>query len=119
MLSENKTLSYLRNVLVSSMDWILMGGATGFLFAITVVVFWPLSVLFEKSSGQLPHRIAQLWGRVIMGILPFREVRTEGLERIRRGKPYIVVSNHQSMLDILVLLSKLPRPPNSRRWSRR
>jgi 1-acyl-sn-glycerol-3-phosphate acyltransferase len=35
-------------------------------------------------------------------------VRCEGLERVDLGRPYVVMSNHQSVFDIAALVSTLP-----------
>jgi len=35
-------------------------------------------------------------------------IETEGAERLPRGRPYILVSNHQSYLDPIVLMAALP-----------
>jgi 1-acyl-sn-glycerol-3-phosphate acyltransferase len=52
------------------------------------------------------HSVAVLWGRIsafISGI----EIEVTGLERLHRDGPVVIVSNHQSMFDILVFYSVL------------
>lgn len=93
---------------LSSGGWFLVGGVTVLLFLIGFFILWPISVVFERASGRLPHAVSQFWARALIHLVPFWKIRAEGLERIEKGKPYVVVSNHQSMLDILVLLARLP-----------
>ena len=94
--------------LYSIFAWIFIGFGTAVLFLTTLFILWPVSVLFHRAEGGLPHRVAQFWARMIVRVLPFWEIRTEGLERIEKGKAYVVVSNHQSLVDILVVLARLP-----------
>lgn len=103
-----KTLPFAASLLVSLGGWILVGGVTVILSLAGLFILWPLSVLFQRASGELPHRVSQLWARTLTRLLPFWEIHVTGLERIKRGKPYVVVLNHQSMLDILALLARLP-----------
>jgi 1-acyl-sn-glycerol-3-phosphate acyltransferase len=108
MSKGNNKLSYFVSLVTSLFGWFLLGLITFSLFMIDLVLFWPISFLFDGASGYLPHRISQLWASLISAVLPYWEIRAAGLERIRRGKAYVVVSNHQSLLDILVVLAKLP-----------
>lgn len=103
-----KALPLAASFLVSLGGWILVGGVTVTLFLVGFFILWPISILFQRASGELPHRVSQLWAWTLTRLLPFWEIQVEGLERIQKGKPYVVVSNHQSMLDILLLLARLP-----------
>jgi 1-acyl-sn-glycerol-3-phosphate acyltransferase len=79
--------------------WVVI--ATFFLgvFAIGVSLF--------TSSGNMAHRIGRVWGRSILAMSGVR-VAVTGIGRITPGKPYIFMANHQSNLDIPVLLGHLP-----------
>ena len=48
------------------------------------------------------HRYACFWASVYIWTMPFWKVRVVGREKIRHDATYMVVSNHQSMVDILV-----------------
>lgn len=58
-------------------------------------------------SGNLAHRIASFWGRFLLFVGGVR-IQTEGLEHVPRGEGLVLVSNHGSMLDIAVLMGRLP-----------
>ncbi len=62
--------------------------------------------LFD-SSGNIPHLVARLWGRVQLWATGTK-VRIRGVENVDRQKSYILVSNHQSAFDIFALLGYLP-----------
>jgi len=99
---------WMRSIVVSAAGWLGVGAGTVFFFFWGLMVLWPLSLVFGKADGGLHHGVSQFWARTISVMLPFWEIRSEGLEKIQKGKPYVVVSNHQSLLDILVVLSRLP-----------
>lgn len=107
-MKSGKTLSPSASFFQSATAWILVSLITFSLFCIGFFIFWPLSLLFQKASGQLPHAVTQLWARLILRLLPFSKVRVQGFERIQKGKTYVIVSNHQSLLDILIVSAKLP-----------
>jgi 1-acyl-sn-glycerol-3-phosphate acyltransferase len=55
---------------------------------------------------RLPHRVGTFWwGAAVWALCPFWRVEIEGAERLRDGGPYLVCSNHQSMMDVLALMA--------------
>jgi 1-acyl-sn-glycerol-3-phosphate acyltransferase len=79
------------------------------------LVFYPLAVLitFVCASGAVlsawlvnPHFASRVfgtgWARILSALTPMR-VDVEGAAHAQPGNSYIVVSNHQSVFDILVL----------------
>lgn len=93
---------------ISLAAWCLVITGTFLLSLSSIFVLWPISYFFDRASGYLPHKLSQLWALLISRFLPLWEIQIEGLERIHRDRPYVVVSNHQSLLDILVVLAGLP-----------
>ncbi len=93
-----ETLSYLRSLLV-----------TNNLIYLYTAVMGTLSLtgsLFD-ARGRWQHWCARTWSRLIL--LTSRIVVTvEGLEHARGGVPMILCVNHQSSMDIPVLLAHLP-----------
>lgn len=71
-------------------------------FGVLVVV-----VSFLDPSGRAWLALARVWNRIVMAIYDIRfEVRGE--DKIPRGQPLVVMSNHQSMLDIPVMFATVP-----------
>ena len=76
---------------------------------VLVIVFGSLSLvssLFDEK-GKLQHLCARYWGRSILKLTGIR-VEINGLHHLSAADPVILMSNHQSLYDILVLLSSLP-----------
>ena len=66
-----------------------------------------LTALFDRSRVVL-HYADRAWSMAIYAINPLWGVRVTGRENMQRGKTYVVVANHQSLLDIPLLLLSLP-----------
>ncbi|RMF59304.1 MAG: 1-acyl-sn-glycerol-3-phosphate acyltransferase [Calditrichaeota bacterium] len=63
--------------------------------------------LFNRYSRFTYFQIVQRWARLVVWTSG-TTVTVRGLEHIDSHKPYIVVSNHQSHMDIPVLIGYLP-----------
>lgn len=74
---------------------------------IGLCLVWLVTVPFDRRRRVAVHRYSRFWSRSIYGLCPWWKVKVSGLENIKHGQPYIVVSNHQAMLDI-PLLYNLP-----------
>jgi hypothetical protein len=73
-----------------------------FILGVVVIV-----ISFFNDTGKPVHWIARVWGRSILAVSGIR-VSVTGVERIAVDQPYIFMANHQSNLDIPVLLGHLP-----------
>jgi 1-acyl-sn-glycerol-3-phosphate acyltransferase len=79
------------------------------LVALNTVIFGLPVILFSflDRSGRIPLNLVRAWNH--LNLLIYRlEVEAEGVERIPRGTPLVIMSNHQSMLDIAALVKTLP-----------
>jgi 1-acyl-sn-glycerol-3-phosphate acyltransferase len=80
----------------------------GFLASTSILLF-PVALLVRALTGPFDrrlwcqHRFTSWWGSLYTWANPLWRVRVEGRERIRPGVTYVMISNHQSFLDILVL----------------
>ncbi|MBV1882557.1 MAG: 1-acyl-sn-glycerol-3-phosphate acyltransferase [Pseudomonadales bacterium] len=74
---------------------------TCFFFFLGALVIWAMTVLFD-SKLRILHYYSCFWASVYVWIMPAWRVKHEGKEHIKK-KTYVVVSNHQSLLDILVI----------------
>ena len=70
-------------------------------FFIIACLVWACTVLFDPKLKAL-HLFSCFWASVYLWVMPFLSVTVSGREKIEPGRTYIVVSNHQSQLDILV-----------------
>jgi len=60
-----------------------------------------------RPRGAAVPRAARLWSRLMLAAVGAR-VDYEGLERLDPRRPYVFIANHQSSVDIWVLLAALP-----------
>lgn len=90
------------NFLFSLYLWAAVVLATG-LISTLILLSFPLALLDRKR--RFAHRLATLWGTLLLGANPFWRLRVAGKRRIRHDKSYVLVSNHSSLSDIVCLFS--------------
>ena len=79
------------------------------LIVLSTVVMGALSMLASlfDGSGNSQHYVARWWAKSLLAF-SFIRVRVEGLENLDPAAGYVFVSNHQSLMDIPAILSRLP-----------
>jgi len=85
----------------STAFWLFVVGSSVLLFPVACVL-WAITAPFDRRLVAL-HRFTCLWGSLYTWVNPGWRVRIEGRHRIRRDGVYVLVANHQSLVDILVL----------------
>lgn len=70
---------------------------------------FPLSLVFGKGTRRLVHKVSQWWGKFLIGFAPMWSLEVEGSENMDPKQHYVIIANHQSMLDILVVLAGLKK----------
>jgi 1-acyl-sn-glycerol-3-phosphate acyltransferase len=79
------------------------------LMLVTSILFYPIALFLRVVTSpfdrrlRLLHMFSCFWASIYTWCNPLWRVRIEGKERIDRRAAYVIVSNHQSLLDILVL----------------
>jgi len=71
------------------------------LFFVVALAIWLLTVCFDRRLVLL-HMFTSLWASIYLWAVPAWSVSSRGRHMIRKDLPRVVVSNHQSQLDILV-----------------
>jgi 1-acyl-sn-glycerol-3-phosphate acyltransferase len=89
------------NILRSVIFWLLLSGTIIILFPVSFVV-WMLVYPFDHNRNVI-HWWLVFEFCMLAKIMPVFRLKVEGLERISKNTPYIIISNHQSILDILIL----------------
>lgn len=72
---------------------------------VLILIAAPLRLLtapFDPNRRVL-QQFSCFWASLYLWVNPFWSARIKGLERADRRKAYVMVSNHQSMVDILVV----------------
>ena len=81
--------------------WLLILLTCPILFLGALIV-WAVTAPFDRRLRAL-HLYACAWASLYTYVFPFWTVQVRNRERIVDGATYVLVANHQSLLDILVL----------------
>jgi 1-acyl-sn-glycerol-3-phosphate acyltransferase len=87
--------------LASTVFWLFLTLSSFALFPVAVViaiVTWP----FDRKR-KLLHQFTCFWASLYTWVNPSWRVAVTGRHHVRADVPYVMVANHQSFLDILVL----------------
>lgn len=86
------------------------GAAATVMAVFYTVVLTPLAALGAALGRvEVVTVLGRFWGGLIIRTAGIR-VELEGLENIRELSSFVLISNHQSMFDIMALLAYFPRP---------
>ncbi|ARA94364.1 1-acyl-sn-glycerol-3-phosphate acyltransferase [Rhodothermaceae bacterium RA] len=83
-----------------SLAYLLFFVATSVVFFAFAVLIWLVTVPFDRRLVLL-HLYSCFWASCYLWTLPGVRTTVSGREHVRRGVAYVIVSNHQSALDIL------------------
>ncbi len=87
--------------LLSLLFWAFVAVSSIVLYPVAVMI-WVLTVAFDRRLVVL-HRFTCVWASLYTWLNPAWPVTVEGRDKIRPGTTYVMVANHLSLLDILVL----------------
>ncbi len=94
-------------MLLSAFTWIHTVIVAIICSMLGAVIFYPLGFLFDRKRSWM-HTISSWWAKFAVYCTPLHNLKIEGLENIQPGQHYVIAANHQSMLDILLVLAALP-----------
>lgn len=89
------------NIIISLFFWLITALLTlgVFLADLLIAVFlFP----FDRKK-KLAHAQGFWWADIIVGMNPFWSVEVKGMENADRNKVYVIVANHNSLADIVML----------------
>jgi 1-acyl-sn-glycerol-3-phosphate acyltransferase len=86
---------------LSLLFWAFLTTSSLALFPVAVLI-WALSAPFDRRKVLL-HRFTCFWASLYTWLNPAWPLEVVGRSHIRPGETYVMVSNHLSLLDILVL----------------
>ncbi|PIQ85319.1 MAG: hypothetical protein COV73_05880 [Candidatus Omnitrophica bacterium CG11_big_fil_rev_8_21_14_0_20_43_6] len=87
--------------IISVFIWV----ASGLLTILLFLVVFTLNILlfpFDKKK-KITHMQCFWWSDLLIALNPYWSLSTRGLEHIDHQKTYVIIANHQSMADIVVL----------------
>src|SRR5262245_17139636 len=100
MAGFRERLGYLRSVCFTAPLIFLTTAAMGTISLASSLV---------DSSGRIQHTCARIWARIVLTICRVR-LRVSGASSFERDVPYVFFVNHQSHMDIPIVLATLPIP---------
>jgi 1-acyl-sn-glycerol-3-phosphate acyltransferase len=81
--------------------WIFLFVSSVILFPVALLI-WAVTAPFDPRK-RLLHRFTCFWASLYTWVNPAWPVSIEGLDKARTDRPTVMVANHLSLLDILVL----------------
>ncbi len=81
---------------------LLFIGITSAFFFVGALLIWLFTYSFDKNKKIL-HLYTCFWSSFYVWVLPLWKVKVIGREKIDKKKTYVIVANHQSHLDILMV----------------
>ena len=92
----------MRIIRIAKIVWIYFWAVT-----MTLVLFIPMILAsLLSSTGNLAFSISKIWAWVMLMASNAR-VEINGKEKIKKGQAYVIISNHQSVFDILAIVTSL------------
>jgi 1-acyl-sn-glycerol-3-phosphate acyltransferase len=91
----------LKQIFISAFIW-------GYISLMTVLLFFVMLFVsgvtfFTDKKRQCSHSQCFWWSDVVLRMNPFWKVDVQGLEHIDKKRTYVIVANHQSIADIIIL----------------
>ncbi len=86
---------------LSLVFWLFMTASSILLFPVAALI-WLVTWPFDRRLRVL-HQFTCFWASLYTWLNPAWRVRVEDLHKIRPDETYVMVANHQSLLDILVM----------------
>lgn len=85
----------------STLFWLFLTATSIALFPVALLI-WAVTAPFDRRLRAL-HLFTCFWASLYTWVNPMWPVEVIGREKIRRDETYVMVANHLSLLDILVL----------------
>lgn len=99
---------FLKSLFYSLSLWTATVFLTLFAACLDLCIIYPWSLVFDRKTRKVLHAISADWGRTIIRWSSIWGIVVTGQENLQKGKHYILVANHQSLLDILAVCAALP-----------
>jgi 1-acyl-sn-glycerol-3-phosphate acyltransferase len=88
-------------ILLSITVWVVGAFLTIILF-FAMLFFTVVLFLFDKKR-KAAHAQCFWWAGILTRINPYWKIRITGLENIDKGRTYVIIANHLSLADIIIL----------------
>jgi 1-acyl-sn-glycerol-3-phosphate acyltransferase len=89
------------DILRSIIVWLIGITIILIFFPITLII-WLMVLPFDKNRT-VAHWLLVIQSYIISHLVPIWSIRIKGREKAKAGTTYVIISNHQSILDILII----------------
>lgn len=85
----------------SILIWIAGVVITAYAFISSLIIkIWPFPI---SNRARLVHAQCFWWSDALIALNPYWKLKVEGLENIDHSRTYVIVANHQSLADIIII----------------
>ncbi|MFH1199330.1 MAG: lysophospholipid acyltransferase family protein [Candidatus Omnitrophota bacterium] len=91
----------MKQAILSIIIWVVGIALTTLLFL--VMLFFTIILYPFDRKRKIVHAQCYWWSDAVTAFNPYWKVKVEGLENIDHKRVYVVVSNHQSLADIILM----------------
>lgn len=89
------------DIIISVFVWLICLPLAGLLFPVSLLV-WFITFPFDNER-KIMHWWLVWQSNFFLYCVPLWKIKVEGREKAVKGTPYIIISNHQSTLDVLII----------------
>jgi 1-acyl-sn-glycerol-3-phosphate acyltransferase len=89
------------DIFKSIIVWITGLCFMGVFFPLTFII-WLIVLPFDRQRF-IMHWLLVYQAIMVSALIPVRKIEIEGREKAERGTTYVIIANHQSILDILLI----------------
>ncbi len=86
---------------IISIGFLMFFGVSSAIFFLVALAIWLCTIFFDRRLVIL-HMFTSFWACIYLWAMPAWSISIKGRDKIKKNECYIIVSNHQSQLDILV-----------------
>ncbi|MDD5226728.1 MAG: lysophospholipid acyltransferase family protein, partial [Candidatus Omnitrophica bacterium] len=107
-IAKERTLGFWDGLIYSGVLWSGVSFLTLIFAMLDLLIALPLSLVFDRGTRWKIHQNSIRWARLIIAWSSIWRIAVTGREHLQQGKHYVLVANHQSLLDILAVCAALP-----------
>jgi 1-acyl-sn-glycerol-3-phosphate acyltransferase len=93
----------MKHIIITALVWTLSMLSFPFMYIIAFLT-WLFTFWWDKRLFVL-HQYSCFWAGIYIWLNPLWSTQVEGRKKISNNKAYVLVSNHQSLLDICLIYS--------------
>ena len=99
----HRARKFMMDIFKSIIVWIIGISYVVVTFPLTLMI-WLLTYPFDKERA-ITHSLLMYESRLLVFLIPIWKIHIEGREKAVKGTTYVIISNHQSLLDTLMINS--------------